>query len=72
MRKIAMFMAGAATLAALACAGPAYADDQVPAPGNDTFAAQLPDGSAYAVQLAPEQPVPEDAEEDDEMVVFWW
>jgi hypothetical protein len=72
MKKIATFMAGAAALAALICAGPAYADDQVSAPGNDVFAAQTPDGGSYTVQLAPERPVPEDAEEDDEMVVFWW
>lgn len=80
-------LAGSA-LAAGIFAVPAYADEAVavgptvdpgtaagapaPLPGNDMYAAQLPNGETYMVQLAPEQPLPPDAEEDDEMVVFWW
>jgi hypothetical protein len=90
MKIITTAMVGAASLAALIFAAPAYADDTPATPGgavpavdpgagipgvpadHDVAAVQLPNGESYMVSLAPEQPLPEGAEEDDEMVMFWW
>jgi hypothetical protein len=78
--KILPVGVAAAIAAALLGAAPAYADDPTPPPGppgvvapdHDYYSVRTPDGGQYQVSLAPDQPIPDNMDDPDEIVFFAW